>query len=270
MRARPRRARGAAAAGPARGRPARGGALGRLRRARAPAGDARAGRRPRRLAAAGGRRLRAAARRGLPRRAARSGHVRRRRGRRRRRRRRSSTQPRPLAFDFFPGYPDLAAFPRRAWLRALRETLREAPDRALRLPRPARRAGAAARAGRAPAARARRRRRPETIVDLRRRRAGASRCWRGALAGCARSRSRTRGCRCTARSSPRRRHARRRCPSTARARAWTSCRRSPSAPGRLDVGARDAGAPVADRRGRCPPRRRAALLGVGGRARRRS
>jgi GntR family transcriptional regulator / MocR family aminotransferase len=32
-----------------------------------------------------------------------------------------------LAFDFFPGYPDLASFPRRPWLRALREVLRETP-----------------------------------------------------------------------------------------------------------------------------------------------
>jgi GntR family transcriptional regulator / MocR family aminotransferase len=32
-----------------------------------------------------------------------------------------------LTFDFFPGYPDLASFPRRAWLRAMREVLREAP-----------------------------------------------------------------------------------------------------------------------------------------------
>jgi GntR family transcriptional regulator/MocR family aminotransferase len=38
------------------------------------------------------------------------------------------------AYDFFPGYPDLAGFPRRAWLRALRETLREAPDTALGYP----------------------------------------------------------------------------------------------------------------------------------------
>jgi len=43
-------------------------------------------------------------------------------------------QPRLPAFDFFPGYPDLATFPRRAWLRALRETLRDAPDRALGYP----------------------------------------------------------------------------------------------------------------------------------------
>ena len=43
-------------------------------------------------------------------------------------------QRRPLAFDFFPGNPDLASFPRRAWLRALRETLREAPDRAFGYP----------------------------------------------------------------------------------------------------------------------------------------
>jgi GntR family transcriptional regulator/MocR family aminotransferase len=42
----------------------------------------------------------------------------------------------PLRFDFFPGYPDLATFPRRVWLRALRETLRDAPDRALGYPDP--------------------------------------------------------------------------------------------------------------------------------------
>lgn len=40
------------------------------------------------------------------------------------------------AFDFFPGFPDLAGFPRRAWLRALRETLREAPDSAFGYPDP--------------------------------------------------------------------------------------------------------------------------------------
>jgi GntR family transcriptional regulator/MocR family aminotransferase len=39
-----------------------------------------------------------------------------------------------LMFDFFPGHPDLASFPRGAWLRALRETLREAPDRAFGYP----------------------------------------------------------------------------------------------------------------------------------------
>jgi GntR family transcriptional regulator/MocR family aminotransferase len=42
----------------------------------------------------------------------------------------------PLRFDFFPGYPDLATFPRRLWLRALRETLRDAPDRSLGYPDP--------------------------------------------------------------------------------------------------------------------------------------
>ena len=45
-------------------------------------------------------------------------------------------EPGPPAFDFFPGYPDLASFPRGAWLRAMRETLREAPDRALGYPDP--------------------------------------------------------------------------------------------------------------------------------------
>lgn len=33
--------------------------------------------------------------------------------------------------DFFPGAPDLSAFPRQAWLRALRDVLRTLPDRAL-------------------------------------------------------------------------------------------------------------------------------------------
>jgi len=49
-----------------------------------------------------------------------------------------ATEPsrRAPAFDFFPGYPDLASFPRRAWLRALRETLRDAPDRAFGYPDP--------------------------------------------------------------------------------------------------------------------------------------
>ena len=43
-------------------------------------------------------------------------------------------EPSSPAFDFFPGYPDLASFPRRAWLRALRESIREAPDRAFGYP----------------------------------------------------------------------------------------------------------------------------------------
>ena len=48
----------------------------------------------------------------------------------------SEPRARTLRFDFFPGYPDLSGFPRRAWLRALRETLREAPDRAFGYPDP--------------------------------------------------------------------------------------------------------------------------------------
>ncbi len=35
------------------------------------------------------------------------------------------------AYDFFPGAPDLSAFPRAAWLRCLRAALAAAPDRAL-------------------------------------------------------------------------------------------------------------------------------------------
>jgi GntR family transcriptional regulator / MocR family aminotransferase len=39
-----------------------------------------------------------------------------------------------LAFDFFPGYPDLTSFPRRPWLRALRAVLRETPLASLGYP----------------------------------------------------------------------------------------------------------------------------------------
>jgi GntR family transcriptional regulator/MocR family aminotransferase len=46
-----------------------------------------------------------------------------------------STEGAP-AFDFFPGYPDLATFPRSAWLRAMREVLRTAPDRDFGYPDP--------------------------------------------------------------------------------------------------------------------------------------
>ena len=42
--------------------------------------------------------------------------------------------PTPLAYDFFPGYPDLASFPRGAWLRALRETLASTPAASLGYP----------------------------------------------------------------------------------------------------------------------------------------
>jgi GntR family transcriptional regulator/MocR family aminotransferase len=43
------------------------------------------------------------------------------------------TQP-GLTFDFFPGYPDLASFPRRPWLRALREVLHDTPLASLGYP----------------------------------------------------------------------------------------------------------------------------------------
>lgn len=43
----------------------------------------------------------------------------------------------PLAaYDLRPGRPDLAAFPRRAWARALADVLRDAPDTALDYPPP--------------------------------------------------------------------------------------------------------------------------------------
>ena len=47
-----------------------------------------------------------------------------------------SAPARALRYDFFPGSPDLAGFPRRAWLRAQRAVLREAPDSALGYPDP--------------------------------------------------------------------------------------------------------------------------------------
>lgn len=37
----------------------------------------------------------------------------------------------PLGYDFFPGHPDLAGFPWRPWLRAMRETITAAPHRRL-------------------------------------------------------------------------------------------------------------------------------------------
>ena len=48
----------------------------------------------------------------------------------------SAAEPphRPLKYDFFPGYPDLASFPRRPWLRALREALATAPPQSLGYP----------------------------------------------------------------------------------------------------------------------------------------
>jgi GntR family transcriptional regulator/MocR family aminotransferase len=42
--------------------------------------------------------------------------------------------PRALQFDFFPGAPDLASFPRALWLRAMRDVLRLAPDSAFAYP----------------------------------------------------------------------------------------------------------------------------------------
>jgi GntR family transcriptional regulator/MocR family aminotransferase len=41
-----------------------------------------------------------------------------------------------LQFDFFPGAPDLAAFPRALWLRTLREVLAAAPPKAFAYPDP--------------------------------------------------------------------------------------------------------------------------------------
>jgi GntR family transcriptional regulator / MocR family aminotransferase len=45
-----------------------------------------------------------------------------------------SQPPSAPQFDFFPGAPDLSAFPRTLWLRAMRDVLRSAPDVALAYP----------------------------------------------------------------------------------------------------------------------------------------
>jgi GntR family transcriptional regulator/MocR family aminotransferase len=47
-----------------------------------------------------------------------------------------ATEPPPARarFDFFPGYPDLTSFPRREWLRAMREALSSAPAERLGYP----------------------------------------------------------------------------------------------------------------------------------------
>ncbi len=44
------------------------------------------------------------------------------------------SEPAACAFDFFPGNPDLMGFPRRAWARALRESLRDASAASLGYP----------------------------------------------------------------------------------------------------------------------------------------
>jgi GntR family transcriptional regulator/MocR family aminotransferase len=44
--------------------------------------------------------------------------------------------PPSIAYDFFPGHPDLIGFPRMAWTRALREALRDATPASLGYPDP--------------------------------------------------------------------------------------------------------------------------------------
>ena len=71
----------------------------------------------------------------------------------------------PPRYDFFPGAPDLAAFPRAAWARAVRDVLRDAPDHALGYGDPRGAPALRTRARRLPRARARRRRRPRADRD---------------------------------------------------------------------------------------------------------
>jgi GntR family transcriptional regulator / MocR family aminotransferase len=47
-----------------------------------------------------------------------------------------SPDTRPLSFDFFPGAPDLASFPRSLWLRAIRDVLSGTPPTAFAYPDP--------------------------------------------------------------------------------------------------------------------------------------
>ena len=163
-------------------------------------------------------------------------------------------------FDFFPGYPDLASFPRGAWLRALREVLREAPDRDLGYPDPRGAPELRARARRAPAPGAGRGRRPR--VDRRSARAPrrASRCsrarsarraWRVEDPGLPAHRAILARARRDARGARR---------STSTARVCTSSPRSAPAADRRGAG--HARAPVAHRRrARARAPRRAARRG---------
>jgi len=48
----------------------------------------------------------------------------------------SHARARAAQFDFFPGAPDLASFPRALWLRAMRDVLRSAPASAFAYPDP--------------------------------------------------------------------------------------------------------------------------------------
>ena len=95
-----------------------------------------AGRRPRRLATAGGGLLRPAAGRGLPDGAGGSRDVRRRGRAQRRRRARLGARRGRCATTSSPAAPTSPASRRRAWLRAQRAVLREAPDSALGYPDP--------------------------------------------------------------------------------------------------------------------------------------
>ena len=226
-------------------------------------------------------------------RAAGAGHLRRRGRRRRRPPRRAGAGARPCSFDFFPGYPDLAAFPARALAaRACATVLREAPDSAFGYPDPR----GALELRRALAGHLRRVR--GVVADQRTDRscARAPRRRLALLARCARSRARHgRGRGSRAAAAPRDPHGararpERRCRSTSRGRTWTalgapasgracssrpptsrrpaSRSRRPAAAGLLGVGAAAGGARDRGRlRRRVPLRPRAAGGAAGPRAR---
>ena len=123
-------------------------------------------------------------------------------------------------FDFRPGAPDVALFPRAAWSAAMRQALREAPDLRFEYGGRARGARAAQRARELPRARARRgggagggdRRRPAS------RRASPSRGGCCAAWACGGSGSRSRGAGRSGSSSRRRGSSR--CPSRSTRAAW--------------------------------------------------
>ncbi len=95
--------------------------------------------------------------------------------------------PERVPYDFFPGEPDLSAFPREAWLRALRDVLREAPDAVLGYPDPAGRPELRRGARGAPAPGPRRRGRPRSRDRRQRRASGARAARAGARPGRARA-----------------------------------------------------------------------------------
>ncbi len=153
---------------------------------------------------------------------------------------------RALQFDFFPGAPDLASFPRALWSRALRDVLRAAPASAFAYPDGRGASELRSQLAGLPATRARRGGRSGRDRGVRGRHPGARAAGAGARPSRhdARSPWRTRAFRRIARCSPTRASTFAACPSM----------RTASMSTRVDapVGARHTRPPVPDRRRALP------------------